>query len=321
MSKSQVIKDLVNDVVSLDISLTRLKVILYNLNKPELSSWVDNELSGYNDENAKIPLYREIESEPYVKIIYIDSDGEKKYEINNEENIIRGLSIPINILEQAFLNKSKEHHAFFIPLNIIEKFYKFTRDVKIVQAYYDFGEVYSLSCKILPIVKQRSLDILLMLENEFGNLDDYDIDIHSKTDSEIEKIARRIEEKIGGFISMNLTINNNGGNNLTNLAGGNITINATQNYSVDVETLKSLISEVRSAIPQNMSDEDKQAVNDNLKIIEDEMISVTPNKDKVHKAWKLLSGFISLTASLVTLGQFLVPYVPAIYDLIATYRG
>ena len=45
---------------------------------------------------------------------------------------------------------------------------------------------------IISIIENRLLDSLLLLEKEFGNLDNLDIDTSGKSSSEIEEIANKI---------------------------------------------------------------------------------------------------------------------------------
>ena len=45
---------------------------------------------------------------------------------------------------------------------------------------------------IIPIVEKKLMDILLLLENEFGNLDELDIDVTSKTEDEINEIHNKL---------------------------------------------------------------------------------------------------------------------------------
>jgi hypothetical protein len=57
MPKSQIIKDIVEDSVSLERSLNRLYVIARDVNNKQLSQWADIELNGYKDTDD-VPDYR-----------------------------------------------------------------------------------------------------------------------------------------------------------------------------------------------------------------------------------------------------------------------
>lgn len=57
MPKSQIIKDVVEDNVSLEKSLTRLLVLAKDVNNKQLEVWVQKELNGYSQED-ELPQYR-----------------------------------------------------------------------------------------------------------------------------------------------------------------------------------------------------------------------------------------------------------------------
>lgn len=57
MAKSTIIKELANSKVDTATALKRLKILLLNLDKPELNDWVNCELNGYKDTKT-IPPYR-----------------------------------------------------------------------------------------------------------------------------------------------------------------------------------------------------------------------------------------------------------------------
>lgn len=57
MPKSQIIKDVVESLVSLEQSLTRLYVIAGDLNNTQLAQWATQELNGYR-KDATVPEYR-----------------------------------------------------------------------------------------------------------------------------------------------------------------------------------------------------------------------------------------------------------------------
>jgi hypothetical protein len=321
MSKSKIIKDLVNDSVSLETSLTRLKIILNDLNKPDLLNWVDNELTGNFGDTSLIPDYRKRKALLYAMFSGVGNGyyvTNKKIPLNRVSEQI--LNSSLNYLENIKLNNNDlliDINPKFIERSVIDG----SEEGQISRVVWDLGAATSVAQDILPKIKQRALDILLLLEKEFGNLDEYDIDLSVKTSEQISDIASKIVKIIEGKKPMNVQINNYGGIAQNNIADGNATITATQNNGVDIETLKRLISEVRSSFQQNVSDDKMKEVNDNLDVIEDEMTSATPDKEKILKAWSFLNGLISFSASLVTLGQFLAPYVPAIQSLIASCSG
>ena len=57
MAKSKIIKELANSSIDTATALKRLKILLLNLNKPELNNWVNSELNGYKNADD-VPEYR-----------------------------------------------------------------------------------------------------------------------------------------------------------------------------------------------------------------------------------------------------------------------
>lgn len=56
MAKSKIIKDLVNDEISIEIALNRTKIITNELNNNALEKWINSEVLGYD--TSDIPSYR-----------------------------------------------------------------------------------------------------------------------------------------------------------------------------------------------------------------------------------------------------------------------
>ncbi len=57
MTKSQLIRDIAGNNISLENALLRLKIITYSLNNLSLQKWIENELKGYKKDD-EIPQYR-----------------------------------------------------------------------------------------------------------------------------------------------------------------------------------------------------------------------------------------------------------------------
>lgn len=61
MVKSKIIKEFVNEEISLEKTLRRLTVFANDLESQDFMDWVDKELSGYKEED-KLPDYRKVYS-------------------------------------------------------------------------------------------------------------------------------------------------------------------------------------------------------------------------------------------------------------------
>ena len=57
MAKSKIIRELVNEEISLDSALTRLIVIANDIGNEDLVKWAEQELTGYPDAD-ELPDYR-----------------------------------------------------------------------------------------------------------------------------------------------------------------------------------------------------------------------------------------------------------------------
>lgn len=195
MAKSKIIKELVTGKIDLFAALKQTKVLLYKFKKPEIHRWVDNELSGYS-QNDKLPDYRIVKGElkgnfiiGYCKYtncsIPIEGiDEEAKYELENIQfyqsicslqNIIRGKDRTI---------------AKSIPSSCYQYLTKFNNISAIITASVVTNKLYVSD--MLSTIESKLIDILLMLESEFGSLDDLDIMVENREDEVIHKIENNI---------------------------------------------------------------------------------------------------------------------------------
>ena len=78
MAKSKIIKELVNEEISLGIALKRLVVLASDLGDDELKNWAQKEIVGYNEEDD-VPNYRSLES---FNFTYYGING--AYKVNNQ---------------------------------------------------------------------------------------------------------------------------------------------------------------------------------------------------------------------------------------------
>ena len=125
---------------------------------------------------------------------------------------------------------------------------------------------------------------------------------------------------IGVGIDMGLdeivTYNIKGGQ--VNISNDNSTLNAVQNNGIDVNELSKLISEMRNALDENLSDEEKEEANDSIDIIENELKSEHPDEKNVKTHFKFLkkidSGvkFINSCLALVTFADKVFPFLSQI---------
>lgn len=178
MSKSKIIMEVANNSVTVETALLRLKVILSSLENQIINTWINKELNGYNVDD-EIPDYRLKKGIPYG----IMEDHSRRY-----SNIL----IPIehlekkdrdSILEMKFyqsissiedkIGTSKSEFRKPIPKVTTQEIEKGIRNGFIIEMNVELDRLELKS--IVSSVKTKILDVCLVLEKKFGNLDGLDI--------------------------------------------------------------------------------------------------------------------------------------------------
>lgn len=199
MAKSQIIKDIVLDNISLESALYRLLVITYSLRNEELLLWVESELNGYSEERL-IPSYRKNVS---YKILYTGFNANTKvtnqplsesYFDKEVREILKNRVIRsgINIVEEILKNDRESSYNLIELAGMVsknsEEYIKCARLEQVLSR-----KNYS---KLISNVKFKIIEILLDLEQEFGILDNLDIDTSDKTEDELNKVNDKITKKL-----------------------------------------------------------------------------------------------------------------------------
>lgn len=202
MAKSMIIKDIANGTIDTTTALKRAKILFAALDDAELLNWVNYEISGYPSD-ANLPDYR-IERGA-LKGTYFKGSIASHIKWNDvsvplgkmpADVIDEFLSIPfydgVSALKQLVENSDNGQLARPIPADLFPFIAKYNNDpyMNIVTARV----VVSTHCvtNMFSVIENRLLDALLLLEKEFGILDDLDIDTTVKSPEEIQTIARQI---------------------------------------------------------------------------------------------------------------------------------
>lgn len=201
MPKSKIIKAIVDDEVSLVQSLTRLQVIAYDLKNKELEKWAGNELVGYSSEDD-VPEYR------HAKSINFTYSG-----INNMVHQVKNVPLDPGFLGMDVLEQIAEVHftqsitAFEALLEGPEPSIHLDRSIfasKVdknsngrIQCFF-IGQTIPKSFiqNACSEIKNRLLKSLLLLEEEFGCLDELDIDVGNQPSSKIERVNYKINSGV-----------------------------------------------------------------------------------------------------------------------------
>ena len=195
MAKSQLIKDLATNKISLEEGLQRLMVISSELNNEELTNWLMGELSGYSSK-AELPDYRKNIGS---NLIYSGLNG--SFQVTN-------VTLPNHYLPEK-IREEVVQTPFRTSIRGIEKFLE--EDGKIgmdltglagvvyeetgIKCYKIFKEYSRVSIEeIISNVKNKLILLLLDLEREFGNLDNLDIEIEMLTDDKTKKVEESMKK-------------------------------------------------------------------------------------------------------------------------------
>lgn len=178
MTKSQLIKDIATNKITIEEGLQRTTVIIYDLGNKDLLSWIQNELNGYSTD-SKLPYYRKNIS----CVTY--------YSGFNGRTQVKHLPLPSNYIDKEFRDILMTHDSRD-NIKVLERIVNGNETVG-VQLTNLAGHIYKntgVICanivkelnileleQILSIIKNKLLLMLLELEKEFGVLDTLDIEV------------------------------------------------------------------------------------------------------------------------------------------------
>ena len=205
MAKSQIIKDLANGTVDTQTALKRTKVLLQELDDEKLLEWINYEIEGYPSTD-NLPEYRKIGGQLYGTYFKGSMASHMTYNhvplpLGNmpsddiqallTTNITQGIEALRNMIAESEKGDnrglSKNVPADYYPIIAT---YNNDPYMMIVTATVELNMPQIRN--IFPKVENKLLDILQYLEKQFGNLDDLDIDVDSKSKEEVKEITKNI---------------------------------------------------------------------------------------------------------------------------------
>lgn len=198
MARSQIIKDFTSSNISMDIALKQLRVLLSDIGDDASIDWVKNELTGYKDKAKSIPPYRKLTG--VLKADYLV--GYMHYKntslpLNHLDEDCRKSLLEVCLSQSVSTLESLIDNDRGLSLHVPNELFPLIQkgsNAHIVSAKISISTIYVKD--ILSIVNNKILDILLLLEKEFGNLDDLAIDISLKNPSELNTIVQNINMTI-----------------------------------------------------------------------------------------------------------------------------
>lgn len=201
MPKSQIIKAIVDDEVGLAQSLRRLQVIAHDIKNDELEKWAECELTGYSS-NDDVPGYRCTES---INFIYTG--------FNNYVHQVTNVPLNPMLLGEDVLDEVASV-KFTQGISTLEE-YACSNDASIkldrsllagkVEQNSDgaiqcitIGQVIPKGFfqNVIAEVKNRVLKSLLLLEDEYGSLDELGIDVSQQAEKDIKRINQEINSDV-----------------------------------------------------------------------------------------------------------------------------
>lgn len=198
MAKSQIIKELANNAISLEVALNRLYIIASDIGNDELQQWAECELHGYGDNS--LPDYR------YAKSTFFQYSG-----INGRFQVT---DAPLPLLE---IMKTEDPNTFYLPIHdgisTVESYVnnpnhnQVGRDLTwaagIVRQRtgiqcYSIKQVVPVNIfeGVLNTVKMLLMKIFIKLDKTYGCLDDLDINAGSVSAEEAEETKTVINKYI-----------------------------------------------------------------------------------------------------------------------------
>ena len=192
--------------------MKRAKVLLSEFDNKKLNDWIKNEITGY-PENSEIPEYRVVRGSlmgSYFKgsMVAHMTWNHVSIPLGKMPGNIQDVLLTVNLREgvealrqlvESGNRIGKQVDADFFPIiaRYNEDPYMIITSARVEIAGQCIHNIFST-------IENRLLDVLIILEKEFGVLDDLDIDIDSKSENEKEKIVKQLQVIIFNDNSVNI---------------------------------------------------------------------------------------------------------------------
>lgn len=193
MAKSKIIKDLANSEIDIFTALKRTKVLLQDLSNEEILKWINYEIEGYPFD-SKLPNYRVVPGQlcgiyvkNHIKFIHKPIPLESSNSFFESVKIYPGIKTLMEMLQEGKTVTVAVLPELYDYISLVNN----ATDMTIHTAYVKACDLFIKN--ISKIVENKLLDILILLEKEFGNLDELDINVESKTEEDVYKVCYKIQ--------------------------------------------------------------------------------------------------------------------------------
>lgn len=207
MAKSNIIKDLAKGNVNTETALKELKLLLLSFPNEKLQTWVNKELSGYNKDDDVPEYRRKAASLKGSFVFYNTSYSNVGIPMSNDlpEEVRNTLDyVEVKHSIRSLKELENKEISFPIPPNLYPYIMKYSAIsmTGLLDAKLDMG-ITTVS-EIISSVENKVLDAMLILENQFGCLDDLDIDLKGTADTEVKEIEKKLLVVIYNDNSINI---------------------------------------------------------------------------------------------------------------------
>lgn len=192
MPKSKIIKELANSEIDTVTALKRLKVLLFKLKKDEVNLWLSAELNGYKNSDG-LPDYRIYRGQATGSFII----GRMKYQ--NTPIPLSGVSKELreDLLKVCFresISAISSMQGETLHMTIPPEYYPYLTKGNNIDGFISVKITVPQTAptQIINAVEDKVLEILCLLEDEFGLLDELDIDFSVKPPEELERVCQNI---------------------------------------------------------------------------------------------------------------------------------
>lgn len=212
MAKSKIIRDLANGDGDVVKALKRLKVLMSGIGDTKLTSWINNELTGYTNK-SEVPDYRKTEGRLYGTYIVGNRYDYVQYEncplpISEENESIKGKILTVYVTDSISsvqnIVKTKTPFGSPFPPEYYPILMHGTNIANIVSAVTRVSDTFPQD--IIAKVESILIDVLCSLERKFGVLDSLDIDFPEDS-TEKDNIIQQLTQFI--YIDSSISIGDN----------------------------------------------------------------------------------------------------------------
>lgn len=205
MPKSKIIKELANGTVDTLTALKRTKVLLSEFNNAELNKWISYEIIGYPEE-VEIPDYRIVRGNlmgsyfkgsmaSHMTWNHVSIPLGKMPKDLKDALLTVYFKEGVEALKQVAEKCDTSDKSMCKPVDadFFPAIAQYNNDPYMIITSASVEIANQCIHNVFSTVENRLLDVLLLLEKEFGILDELDIDIEAKTDEDKDKIIKQLQ--------------------------------------------------------------------------------------------------------------------------------